>query len=134
VKKYIIAGLVVLLLAGSAGCVFAEEWEGALTKTFNYDYATCYWKMYDILKAMPHVTIYYERYGTIKVYYTHPNNTGVEVHFAQVDATHTKVDVTSGSSSAKSWIARNLFEETVREAESTFIDEDKSSPSTTKDW
>jgi hypothetical protein len=121
-------------LAGAAGYGFTEEWEGALTKTFNYGYATCYWKMYDILKAMPRVTIYYERYGTIKVYYTHPNTTGVEVHFAQVDATHTKVDVTSGSSSAKSWIARNLFAETVKKEETTFMDTDDSSPSTTKDW
>ena len=136
-KKYIVAILVALFLAGLPGIVeysYAEDQEGALAKTFNYDYSTCYWKMNGILKAMPHVSVYSEKYGVISLYYINPNTTSVDIYFTAVDATHTKVEVTSESSSAKNWIAGNIFSETVKEQEKSIVGSNKSGPSKTKDW
>jgi hypothetical protein len=136
-KKYIIVALAALLLTGFCGMPadgFAKEQEGALAKTFNYDYSTCYWKMNDLLRAMPHVSVYSEKYGVISVHYINPNTTPVDVYFTAVDATHTKVEVASESSSAKNWIAGNIFSETVKKQEESVVGDYKGGSSKTKDW
>jgi hypothetical protein len=136
-KKYIMVALAALFLAGLPGISeygHAEEREGALAKTFNYDYSTCYWKMDGLLRAMPHVSVYSEKYSVISVYYINPNTTPVEVYFTAVDPTHTKVEVTSESSSAKNWIAGNIFTETVKKQEESIVGDYKGGSSKTKDW
>lgn len=136
-KKYVVMTLITLFLAGLPVMVeygYAEEREGALAKTFNYDYSTCYWKMNGILRAMPNVSVYSEKYSVISLYYINPNTTPVEVYFTAVDATHTKVEVTSESSSAKNWIAGNIFAETVKKREESIVGDYKGGSSKTKDW
>jgi hypothetical protein len=136
-KKYISVTVIVMFLAAVSGMPadsFAKEQEEALVKTFNYDYSTCYWKMDDLLKAMPHVSVYSERYDMILLHYINPNTTQVGVYFTAVDATHTKVEVVSESSSAKNWIAGNLFSETVKKQEESIVGNYKGSSSKTKDW
>ena len=136
-KKYIIIILAALFLAGFPGSPadgFAKEREGALEKTFNYDYSTCYWKMDGLLRAMPHVSVYSEKYSVISLYYINPNTTQVSVHFTAIDPTHTKVEVISESSSAKNWIAGNIFTETVKKQEESIVGDYKGGSSKTKDW
>lgn len=135
-KKYIVVMLAALILAGLPGVTghaYAEEREGALSKTFNYDYSTCYWKMDGILKAMPHVSVYSEKYDKILLFYIYPNTTQVSVYFTSIDPTHTKVEVVSESSSAKNWIADNLFSETAKKEESSAVNY-KPGVSKSKDW
>jgi hypothetical protein len=136
-KKYITVILIALFLAAFPGMPadsFAKEREGALEKTFNYDYSTCYWKMNGILKAMPHVSVYSEKYDVISLYYINPNTTQVSVYFTAVDTAHTRVEVTSESSSAKNWIAKNIFSETVKAQEESVVGSYKGGSSKTKDW
>lgn len=136
-KRHIIMTLIAIFLAcspGTLGYGWAQEREGAIAKTFNYDYSTCYWKMDGILKAMPHVSVYSEKYSVISLYYINPNTTRVEVYFTAVDATHTRVEVVSESSSAKNWIAGNIFSETVKEQEESIVGSYKGGSSKTKDW
>jgi hypothetical protein len=136
-KKYIVVTLIALFLAGDPGMpgyVQAKDKEAAVTKTFNYDYSTCYWKLNGILKAMPHVSVYSEKYAVISLHYINPNTTPVEVYFTAVDATHTRVEVVSESSSAKNWIAGNIFSETVKKQEESIVGAYKGGSSKTKDW
>ena len=82
-------------------------------KVFEYDYKTCYEKTEALLKKMPFVNIYAKDKGMIAIYYINPDTTPVGIFFKEVDATHTQVEISSESTVAKEWIAKNIFSETV---------------------
>jgi len=119
--------VVVLALAamGLVGCATPGDWAkavvgvsttpiedarpGALAKVFDSGYKACYEKTEAVLKAMPNVTIYAKTGGMIAVYWKRVNTTPVGVFFTQVDASHTKVEVASPSTTGKEWVAQNVF-------------------------
>ena len=85
----------------------------AAVKVFEYDYKTCYEKTEELLKRMPSVNIYARDKGMIAIFYINPDTTPVGIFFKEVDATHTQVEISSESTVAKDWIAKNIFSETV---------------------
>jgi len=86
----------------------------AMTKVFEYDYKTCYAKAEALLKRMPRTSIYAKNAGMIAVYVINPNTTPVGLFFTEIDATHTKVEVSSPSTPVKEWVAKNIFTEKVQ--------------------
>lgn len=136
-KKIIAISAVCVLLSGCA--TPGDMWEGfagvstkaieetrpnALVKVFDYDYKTCYAKVRDVLERMPKVSIYAEKVSTateyegmIAVYLIDPNTTPVGIFLSKVDPTHTKVEVSSESTHAKEWVAKNIFSGKVIKAE-----------------
>ncbi len=119
--------VVVLALAamGMGGCATPGDWAkeiigvstrpiedarpGALVKVFESGYKACYEKTEAVLKKMSHVSIYAKTDVMIAVYWTRINTTPVGVFFTQVDASHTKVEVASPSTTGKEWVAQNVF-------------------------
>ena len=107
------------LLKGFLGISTKELEEGrsdALVKVFDYNYDTCYKKVESIVKAMPKVSVYARDKGGIAFYYIDPNTTPVGVFFKSIDPAHTQVEISSQDSSAKEWVAKNIFSETVLKA------------------
>lgn len=90
-----------------------ERRKGALRKVFDYDYAACYNKVENILTGMPRVSIYAKEKDKIALFYIDPYNTPVGVFFIEVDQTHTQVEISSPSSAAKEWVAKNVFSEKI---------------------
>ena len=93
----------------------------AAVKVFEYDYKTCYEKTEGLLKAMPAVEIYAKNKEMIAIFYINPDTTPVGIFFKEVDATHTQVEVSSKSTVAKDWIAKNVFSETIIKQEKANI-------------
>jgi len=81
----------------------------ALVKVFDCDYKTCYDKTLAIVKMMPDTDIYLQKKDLIAVYCVSLNSTPAGIFFEEVDATRTKVLISSASSSAKEWVASNVF-------------------------
>jgi hypothetical protein len=120
---------VVLICVGLSGCVIPKDAlratlgnsvkileegrEQAYVKIFDYDSKTSYEKAMAVLCKMPYVSIYATNSQMIAVYYVNPNTTPVGVFFTPIDAARTQVEVSSPSRSAKEWVARNVFSETV---------------------
>ena len=94
-----------------------KELEGvrkdAAVKVFDYDYKTCYGKAEGVLKSMPNVSIYAKNNQMIALYYLSPDTTPVGLFFTEVDPTHTRVEISSLSTVAKDWVAKNIFSETA---------------------
>lgn len=125
VSAVIVIGLSVLLSAGvsysatpaeafkSFFAVSTKELEelkkDAMVKVFAYDYKTCYEKTLALVEKMPDTQIYAKDKGVIAVYCLALNNTPVGIFFEEVDASHTKVLLSSASSRAKDWVASNVF-------------------------
>ncbi len=103
------------MLKGALGISTSEleaARKDAAVKVLDYDYATCYAKVEDILKKTPRVSTYAKTKEMIAVFYINPNTTPVGVFFTEVDPTHTKVEVSSPGQAAKEWISKNIFSET----------------------
>lgn len=127
---FVMIGLSILLSTGISYCapptdafkaffaVSTRELEelkkDALTKIFEYDYETCYKKTLALVEKIPNTQIYVKKKDAIAVYCVSLNNTPVGVFFEGVDASHTKVLISSASSSAKDWVASNVFSEKVQ--------------------
>lgn len=93
--------------------VLEDERKNAIAKTFDYDYATCFAKVEKAIPAMANVkTSVYDKSinkGMIALYYVDINTTPVGIFFKEVDKTHTEVEVSSASPTAKELIAKELF-------------------------
>ena len=86
----------------------------ALVKIFDYDYTTCYEKTLALIEKMPETQIYAKEKDSIAVYCVSLNSTPAGIFFEKVDASHTKVLISSASSSAKGWVASNVFSSKVQ--------------------
>ena len=133
-KFVIIPVLLVLAAAYMTGCATTDDWfkgligastasvesarKNAVSKVFDYDYRTCYDKMKKLLEEMPQVSVYAKKPGLIAVYYNSVNTTPVGVFFKITDEKKTQVEIASPSSSARDWVAKNLFSEKVLPAAS----------------
>jgi isocitrate dehydrogenase kinase/phosphatase len=111
------------------GCATTDDWlkgllgtstasvenarKNAVSKVFDYDYRTCYDKMKKLLEEMPQVSIYARKRGLIAIYYNSINTTPVGVFLKKADENRTRVEIASPSSSARDWVAKNLFSEKV---------------------
>lgn len=127
-KKIMVALIMCVLLSGctTLGNTFKaalgtstkeieESRAEASVKVFEYDYKTCYEKMEKLLNRMPLVSIYAKNDEMIAVFYINPDTTPVGIFFKSVDATHTQIEISSPSTVAKEWIAKNVFSETIVE-------------------
>ena len=128
-KSVIILVSLTLVAVCIAGCATTDDWfkellgvsaasiesarKNAVTKVFDYNYRTCYDKMKKLLEEMPQISIYARKRGLIAVYYSSVNTTPVGVFLKKIDEKKTQVEIASPSSSARDWVAKNLFAETV---------------------
>jgi len=126
-KFVIIMASLTLVAVCMTGCATTDDWfkgllgvstasvesarKNAVSKVFDYDYIVCYEKMKKILEEMPQVSIYARKKGLIAVYYNSVNTTPVGVFFKKIDEKKTGVEIASPSSSARDWVAKNLFSE-----------------------
>lgn len=101
------------VILGKSVKILEEGREQAYVKIFDYDVKTSYDKAMAVLCKMSFVSIYATNSRMIAVYYVNPNTTPVGIFFTPIDAARTQVEVSSPSRSAKEWIARNVFSETV---------------------
>ncbi|MFA5090489.1 MAG: DUF3568 family protein [Candidatus Omnitrophota bacterium] len=87
-----------------------EARKDAISKTFNYDYFTCYTQTIDALKRMK-AYVYQEdiKKRFIAIYVTSEDTTAVGIFFTEVDANNTKIEVSSLSTYAKEFISNKLF-------------------------
>lgn len=86
----------------------------ALSKVFEYDYKRCYEKTLALTEKIPDTQIYAKKKDMIAVYCSALNSTPVGIFFEEIDASHTKVLISSASSRAKEWIASNVFSEKIQ--------------------
>ena len=93
----------------------------AVSKVFDYDYKTCYDKAEALLKTMPKVSIYAKAKGMIAVYVIDPDTTPVGLFFKEIDAGHTQVEVSSGSTPTRDWVAKNVFAEALQKQETVKV-------------
>ena len=125
-NKFIVFLAICLLLSGCA--IAGDGWKPLLgvstrelkncrseaaVKVFEYDYKKCYKKTEALLKEMPNIEVYDKSKEMIAIFYINPDTTPVGIFFKEVDASHTQVEISSESTVAKEWIARNIFSETV---------------------
>jgi len=101
----------VKMLAGCSTAPVEASRKDALAKVFDCDRDTCYMNVENILKKISNVSVYSKDKDLIAVYYVNPNTTPVGIFFTAVDATHTKVEVSSPSRNAKEVIAKCIFTE-----------------------
>lgn len=82
----------------------------AITKTFNYDYNTCYGKVKAAL-ILTGAYIYAQdkHKQMIAVYVSRADTTAVGVFFKGIDANNTRIEVSSASTYAKEAVAENVF-------------------------
>ena len=97
-------------LAGVSTRALEDNRKSAITKTFNYDYFTCYTKSLDILKHM-NAYIYMQsiKKHMIAIYVSEQDTTPVGLFFKEIDATNTQVEVSSPSTYAKEFISGKVF-------------------------
>lgn len=95
---------------GTSTKVLKENRKGALSKSFNYDYFTCYTKALDILKRGG--CYVYDRNikeHLIAVYVSEEDTTPVGLFFSEMDQNNTMVEVVSLSTYAREVVAAKLF-------------------------
>ena len=102
-------------IAGTSTQEIEETRVDAVSKVFEYDYKTCYFNVEKLLNKMPKISIYSKDNSTIAVYFINPDTTPVGLFFKEIDSTHTQVEISSPSTPAKEWVAKNIFTETVQE-------------------
>lgn len=90
--------------------VLEEGRKEGISRTFNYDYFTCYSKVLDILKAGKSY-IYKEAMEEqmIALYVSEEDTTPVGVFFKEIDKQNTQLEISSPSTYAKELIAERLF-------------------------
>jgi hypothetical protein len=82
----------------------------AITRTFGYDYNTTYTKVKAALKEIS-AYIYADnpKKKLIAVYVSETDTTPAGVFLKEIDATHTQIEVSSPSTSAKEAVAKDVF-------------------------
>jgi hypothetical protein len=90
--------------------VLEDGRKNAVSKSFNYDYATTYKKTKDGLQVM-NAYIYKEDASQhlIAVYLSSTDTTPVGIFFKTIDASTTQVEVSSPSTFAKETLSKRLF-------------------------
>jgi hypothetical protein len=96
-------------IAGVSTKVLEDNRKSAITRSFNYDYFSCYTQTLDILKRT-YAYIYVQdiRKHMIAVYVSEYDTTPVGLFFKEIDANHTQIEVSSPSTYAKEFIADNI--------------------------
>jgi hypothetical protein len=105
-------------VAGVSTKVLEEGRKNAITKTFNYDYLTCYTKILDILKQI-NAYIYAADINKhmIAIYVSEEDTTPVGLFFKEIDFKHTQIEVSSPSTFAKEQISAKVFSELAKNVE-----------------
>ena len=95
--------------AGVSTKVIEQSRKDAITKTFNYDYNTCYNKVKRILKERGSY-IYAEdlKKQLLAIYVSEQDTTPVGLFFKKIDANNTQIEVSSPSTYAKEFIATRV--------------------------
>jgi len=127
IALFLISGCVTLrdgveMVEGRSTFPVEQSRKDALAKVFDCDRDTCYMNVEGILKKISKVSVYSKDKDLIAFYFINPNTTPVGIFFTTVDATHTKVEVSSPSRNAKEIIAKCVFtdsDEAVAEASAT---------------
>ena len=97
-------------VAGLSTQALEQGRKDAITKTFDYDYFTCYAKTWDTLKR---IKAYPYAHGIkrhmIAIYISEEDTTPVGLFFKEIDAAHTQIEVSSQSLYAKELISKRVF-------------------------
>jgi len=97
-------------IAGVSTKVLEVGRKDAIIKTFNYDYDACYNKVVDILK---HIGAYIyakdRKKQMIAIYVSETDTTPVGLFFKVIDTNNTQIEISSPSTYAKEFIARDVF-------------------------
>ncbi len=96
--------------AGLSTRTLEENRKKAVTRTFNFDYDTCYKKTKEVLAELG-VYIYAQdkKKDMIAFYLSGQDTTPVGVFFKKMDKNVTQVEVSSQATYAKEYIAPRLF-------------------------
>ncbi len=87
-----------------------EARKDAAVKTFDYDYASCYKNVKEILSRIGAYTYCDDKNKKfIAFYVSAEDTTPVGIFFKEIDASKTQLEVASPSTSAKETIANNVF-------------------------
>lgn len=97
-------------IAGVSTKILEDGRKGAIRKTFNYDYNTCYNKVRGALKETGSY-IYAEdpKKQMLAIYVSKTDTTAVGIFFKGIDTANTQIEVSSPSTYAKEHIANMLF-------------------------
>jgi len=97
-------------MAGVSTKILEDGRKEAISKTFNYDYNTCYNKVELILKQTGSYMYAQDRKKSmIAVYVSEQDTTPVGIFFKEIDANNIQIEVSSPSTYAKETIAKSLF-------------------------
>ena len=95
-------------IAGTSTRDIERSRAGAIVKSFNYDYGSCYSKTEEILKSIG-AYVYAKNKGMIAVYVSEEDTTPVGLFFKETDASSTQIEVSSPSTYAKELISAKVF-------------------------
>ena len=97
-------------IAGVSTKVLEDNRKSAMTKTFNYDYFTCYTTTLDILKRLgAYIYVQDIKKHMIATYISSEDTTPVGLFFKEVGKANTQVEVSSPSTYAKEFISGKVF-------------------------
>lgn len=97
-------------VAGLSTKTLEDGRKDAITKTFDYDYFTCYAKTRDTLKRInAHPYAHGIKRHMIAVYVSEEDTTPVGLFFKEIDAARTRIEVSSPSLYAKELISKRVF-------------------------
>ena len=97
-------------VAGVSTKTLEKNRKSAITKSFNYDYFSCYTMVLDIIKCTE-AYIYAQdiKKHMIAVYVSDADTTPVGLFFKEIDKNNTRVEVSSPSTYAKEFISGKVF-------------------------
>lgn len=97
-------------IAGLSTKVLEDTRKDAIVKVFNYDYNTCYKKTEEILKRTgSYIYARDTKKDLIAVYVSQTDTTPVGLFFSQIDASNTRIEVSSPSTYGKEFISNVVF-------------------------
>lgn len=87
-----------------------EARKGAIIKVFNYDYSACYAKTLEILTRMDaYIYVQNIKKHMIAIYISENDTTPVGIFFKEINPANTQVEVSSPSTYAKEFVAKDVF-------------------------
>jgi hypothetical protein len=96
--------------AGISTKVLEEDKPSAISRSFNYDYNTCYLKVKGIIKEIgAYIYAKDNEKKMIAIYVSGQDTTPVGLFFEEVDKANTKIQVSSPSAYAKELISEKIF-------------------------
>jgi len=97
-------------VAGISTKALEESRKDAVTKTFNYDYNTCYTKVKAAIKETgSYIYAQDKNKHMIAVYVSDEDATALGIFFKEIDANNTEIQVTSASTYAKDTVSKDVF-------------------------